>query len=188
MFEENQYLIRRKILKLIGADFHIYDQEQRLIGFSNMKGFKLKEDIRIYKDEGKSRELWRISARNIIDFGGTYDIIDSATGQSIGAVRRKGFKSVLRDEWHILDAHDHEIGTITEDSVVLALIRRFLFQFLPQHYQGTIGGRKALDLKQNFNPFVQKIRLTFTEWPDSIDRRVAITAAIMMCAIEGRQR
>ncbi len=187
MFDDNQYLIRRKILKLIGADFHIYDQQQRVVGFSNMKGFKLKEDIRVYSDESKSQELWRISARNVIDFGGTYDIIDSASGQSLGAVRRKGFKSIIQDEWHILDTNDQQMGTITEDSIVFALIRRFLFKFLPQRYQGTIDGRDVLDLKQNFNPFVQKINLTFEEWPEAIDRRVAITAAIMMCAIEGKQ-
>ncbi|MFW6303327.1 MAG: hypothetical protein ACOC2L_01785, partial [Candidatus Sumerlaeota bacterium] len=77
MFTDQQYLVRRKILKLIGADFHIYDQGQRVVGFCNMKGFKLREDLRVYTDESKSQEVFRISARNIIDFGGTYDIIDS---------------------------------------------------------------------------------------------------------------
>ncbi|MFW5870717.1 MAG: hypothetical protein ACOCVL_03520, partial [Candidatus Sumerlaeota bacterium] len=118
---------------------------------------------------------------------GTYDIIDSQSGQSLGAVRRKGMKSILRDEWHILDAGDGQLGVIAEDNMALALVRRFLFKYLPQQYECVIDGRDALDMKQNVNPFVQKINLAFQEWPETIDRRVAISAAIMMCAIEGKQ-
>src|SRR6185503_13579603 len=45
---ESQYMIRRKVLTLFGAQFHIYNAEGKVVGFSKQKAFKLKEDIRVY--------------------------------------------------------------------------------------------------------------------------------------------
>lgn len=47
------YLIRRRFWTLFGAKFDIYDAAGRQIGFSKQKAFKLKEDIRVFKDEGR---------------------------------------------------------------------------------------------------------------------------------------
>lgn len=69
-----KYTIRRKVLKIFGAAFHIYDAQGQVIGYCKQAAFKLKEDLRIYTDESMQRELLRISARHIIDFGATYDI------------------------------------------------------------------------------------------------------------------
>lgn len=45
------YTIRRKVLKLFGAAFHIYNPAGAVVGFCKQKAFKLKEDIRVYTDE-----------------------------------------------------------------------------------------------------------------------------------------
>src|SRR6187431_1816826 len=95
VFRANQYMIRRKVFTLFGAKFHIYDAEQRLIGFSKQKAFKLKEDIRVFSDETMAEELVLIQARQIIDFSASYDVVDSREGAKIGALRRKGFSSFV---------------------------------------------------------------------------------------------
>jgi hypothetical protein len=41
---QTQFTIRRKVLTLLGAKFHIYNAQGDLIGFSRQKAFKLKED------------------------------------------------------------------------------------------------------------------------------------------------
>ena len=48
LYEADSYMIRQKVLKLLGAEFHIYsdDSMQQLIGYSKQKALKLKEDIR----------------------------------------------------------------------------------------------------------------------------------------------
>ena len=50
LYEADSYMIRQKVLKLLGAEFHIYsdDSMQQLIGYSKQKALKLKEDIRVY--------------------------------------------------------------------------------------------------------------------------------------------
>jgi uncharacterized protein YxjI len=187
-FGHSRYLLRKQFFKIFGSAFHIYDANGGLAFYSKLKAFKLKEDVRVYTGEDMQTELLCIKARSILDFGATYDVVDSATGEKLGALRRKGFKSILKDEWVILDASDAEVGLITEDSLLLALVRRFLTQLVPQTFLGNVAGAPVFTFKQHFNPFVQKIDLDFSSDAGGLlDRRMGIAAGVMMCAIEGRQ-
>ncbi len=190
-FAHSNYLVRRKVMKLFGGAFHVYDPHEQLIAYSKMKAFKLKEDIRLYTDEGMGTELLVIQARKIIDFGASYDVLDPAANERVGALRRKGLKSMIRDEWLILDADEREIGLIQEDSTALALIRRFIDlaqYFLPQGYTLTVGRQLAGTFKQNFNPFVYKLNVDLTvDRNNMLDRRLALAAALLMAAVEGKQ-
>ena len=107
-----EYTIRRKVFSVLGNKFHIYDGEENLVGYSKMKAFKLKEDIRIFRDESMEEEWLKIAARSIIDFGASYDITDSKTGETLGALRRKGLKSLFRDSWEVLDADGGLVGKV----------------------------------------------------------------------------
>ena len=191
VFAGDRYLVRRKILKLVGGAFHVYDQSGNVVAYSEQKAFKLREDIRIYSDESKSVELLRVAARQIIDWSAAYDIIDG-TGQKIGALRRCGGKSIIRDEWKVLDPADGEMGTLIEDTLGLAVLRRLLTNLVPQRYDvffpDVTTGQKVASLDQNFNPFVYKLDVDLTMDPAGrLDKRVAIAAAILLAAIEGRQ-
>ena len=110
--DASNYTIRRKILTLVGAKFHVYDDQERLILFSRQKGFKLKEDIRVYSDESMSEERLLIQARSIIDFSAAYDVVDPVAGEKVGALRRRGWHSIGRDSWEFLDANDTPIATL----------------------------------------------------------------------------
>jgi hypothetical protein len=171
----------------MGAKLHIYNSSEELVLFSQMKAFKLKEDIALYTDESMQTELLRIKARNVIDFSATYDVHDSETGEHVGALRRKGLKSILKDEWVILDRHDQEIGLIKEDSTAMALLRRFI-TLIPQKYNIDFDGNVIPAYRQNFNPFVTKIIADFSEdRTGQLDRRLGLAAGILLCAVEGKQ-
>ncbi|RJP71526.1 MAG: hypothetical protein C4532_07375 [Candidatus Abyssobacteria bacterium SURF_17] len=188
-FEHSTYLIRRKILKLIGGAFHIYDPTGQLAFYSKMKGFKLKEDIRLYTGEDMQTEALVITARQILDISATYDVVDPTTNAKVGALKRKGLKSIFKDEWIFLDATDREIGVIKEDSVALALVRRFLTNLVPQRYHAEMGGTPVCTFRQNFNPFVMKITADFSQDINRLlDKRLGIAAAVLLCAVEGKQR
>ncbi len=188
-FGQSRYLLRKKFFKLFGGAFHIYDDAGNVAFYSKMKAFKLKEDLRVFTSEEMNEEVLSIKARNILDISATYDVTDSASGRKIGALRRKGLKSILRDEWLILDANDQEVGNIQEDSLALALVRRLLSNLVPQTFQGTMGGAPIFTFRQRFNPFIQKIELDFSlDRGGKLDRRLGIAAAVLLCAIEGRQQ
>ena len=92
---EDKYLIRRKVFNIGGAKFHIYNEEGEMVLFCKQKAFKLKEDIRLYTNENMDEEIITIHARSAIDFSATYDVIDSKSNTKIGALKRKGMKSMF---------------------------------------------------------------------------------------------
>jgi uncharacterized protein YxjI len=188
IFQFPTYLLKRQAIALTGK-FRFYDPAGRLVLFSEQKMFRLREDIRVYDSEDKSREVLSIKARQIMDFSAAYDVVDTELNQKVGVLRRKGLRSLLRDEWDVLDANDRLIGQLFEDSVGLALLRRFLLgSWLPQNYDLTIDGTRVADLKQNFNLFRYELNLDFSmDTTHRFDRRVGIAAGILLAAIEGKQ-
>ncbi|MDO9299791.1 MAG: hypothetical protein Q7T89_00345 [Anaerolineales bacterium] len=186
-FQHNQYVLKRQVFALAGK-FRVFDPGGNLVLFSQQKMFKLREDIRVYSDESKTQEVLMIKARQIIDFSAAYDVVDSATGQKVGALRRKGLASILRDEWEILDVSDNVIGKLFEDSMGLALLRRFLSGLIPQNYDITLGTDRVADLKQNFNPFAYQLNVDFSmDIGHRLDHRIGLAAGILLAAVEGRQ-
>ena len=187
-FTYDRFLLRKKIFSLLGMKFHLFDPEGNTVLFTQLKAFKLKEDIRIYATEAMDEELIRINARSVIDFGATYDVVDSKTGDRLGALRRKGLKSMVRDEWEILDVGDRPLGKIQEDSAGLALLRRFLTNLVPQTFIGHFGDQPVFRFKQTFNPLMLKMELDFSvDEAGQLDRRIGLAASFLIAAIEGRQ-
>jgi uncharacterized protein YxjI len=188
IFQFDHYLLKRQVFALTGK-FRYYDPQGNLVMFSEQKMFKLREDIRVFADEGKSQEVLQIKARQIIDFSAAYDVIDSAYSQKVGALRRKGMKSILRDEWEVLDTNDQVIGLLFEDSMGMAMLRRLLLgSLLPQNYDLTVREQRVADLKQRFNPLRYELDVDFSFDPaKTLDRRVGLAAGILLAAIEGKQ-
>ncbi|MFD2334120.1 hypothetical protein ACFSR7_33135 [Cohnella sp. GCM10020058] len=188
-FMHTQYLVRKQITSLVGASVDIFDSSGQPVLFSKMKAFKLKEDIRLFADNTMQEELISIQARSIIDFSASYDVVDSTTGENLGSFRRKGVKStLLKDEWAILDPSEREIGLIKEDSAIFALLRRYLTNLIPQKFHVEMDGVPIALFKQDFNPFVGKLKLDFSHDTDNrLDRRLGLAAAVLLIVIEGQQ-
>lgn len=187
MIQKQVYTLRRKVFKFMGARFDIFDASGNKIMHAAQKAFKLKEDIRLYADDNKTDEVMLIQARAILDFSAAYDVFDSKSQQKIGALKRKGWNAFVRDEWIVMDANDQEIGVCIEDSLGLALVRRLVMSLIPQNYDLMIGGTRAADIKQRFNPFIYKLDIDLTQWQSQVDPRMGIAAAVLIGAIEGRQ-
>ena len=192
VFNDEAYTVRRKVFKLFGAAFHLLDKSGNVIGYSKQKAFKLKEDIRVYKDESMQTELLTILARQVIDWSASYDVIDPRSGQPVGSLRRKGWKSSLvRDEWSIFSPDGREIGLVQEEGAFLAFLRRFVewVAFLsPEKFNVLVGGVSVAQFRQHFNPFVYKLSVAFTpNMAQYIDPRLVLAGSILIAAIEGRQ-
>jgi uncharacterized protein YxjI len=187
-FQFNQYLLKRQVFALTGK-LRFYDPQGELVLFSEQKMFKLREDIRVFADEQKAQEVLSIKARQIMDFSAAYDVVDSMTGEKVGTLRRKGLKSILRDEWDVLDANDQVVGALFEDSIGLAMLRRLIAgSLLPQNYDLTMSDQRVADLKQRFNLFRYEMDIDFSmDTARRLDRRLGLAAAVLLAIIEGRQ-
>ena len=192
LFESDGYMVRQKVMKILGEEFHIYSDEsmRSMIGYSKMAALKLKEDIRVYSDESKSTELLIIKQKGILDFTGGFSIVDGQTGESLGTLRRKGMKSILRDSWILVDDKENVIGSLGEESGGLALVRRFipyLTILFPQQFHLRVNGSKgAVKYTQKMNPFVHKLSVSGVK-SSGVDPRIAAAAAVLLIAIEGKQ-
>jgi uncharacterized protein YxjI len=187
IFQHQKYLLKRQVLALAGT-FRVYNPMEDLVMFSQQKMFKLREDIRVFSDETKAQEVLSIKARQIIDFSAAYDVVDTAFNQKVGTLRRKGWSSMLRDEWQVLDANDNQVGVLFEDSIGLALLRRFLLgSLLPQNYDIAFGEQRVADLKQRFNLFRYELDIDMSMSIGQLDPRMGIAAGILLAAVEGKQ-
>lgn len=187
-----RYTIRRKILSVLGARFHVYDEHNKVVAFCQQKAFKLREDIRIYTDETKAETLLVIKARQIIDFGVTLDVL-LPDGQSLGSMRRKGMKSTLvRDEWQIFDAAGARVAVLTEQGGFLPFARRFIDYvslIFPARYalvRDSDGSELAV-FRQHFNPVVYRLGIALKVEDEHLDELLILAAGCLIAAIEGRQ-
>jgi hypothetical protein len=84
---------------------------------------------------------------------------------------------------------DNVVGKLFEDSMGMAMLRRFLSNLIPQNYDITFGTNRVADLKQPFNPFAYQLNIDFSmDINKVLDRRLGIAAAILLAAVEGRQQ
>lgn len=187
-FQHNHYLFRKQVFKLFGEAFHVYDEYGSVILYSKQRPFKLREDFRVYSGETQAQELLTVKTPTMIDFGATYNVQDATTGEAIGAIRRKGLKSIFKDEWTFLSSEGLEVGKLSESSMAGAFLSRFI-NLVPQTYVVTSAdGRTIAEIKQHFNPFVLKYTMTIPEAEPAIDRRLLISAGVLLAGIERRQQ
>lgn len=187
-FRHNHYLFRRKVFKLFGGAFYVYDENRNLLMHSKQKAFRLREDFRVYAAGRGMEELLTIKTSQILDIGATYSVQDGTTGETIGSIRRKGLSSIVRDEWIFLSNDGREVGRLTEKSMSGAILSR-LVNLVPQTYVVmSADGREVAQIRQHFNPVVLKYDMTIVDPEPSIDRRLLISSGILLAGIEQRQR
>jgi uncharacterized protein YxjI len=175
---------RKKILS-IAPTFEIFDLQGTPLVFCQEKLFKIKDDIRIYSDSSKKVELLRIKQRNIMDWAGLFDVFDATTNAKLGAFRRKGWRSWVRDEWHLLDANDQQIGTILETGN--AFLRR-IFKFLPYTFAFNLSGQQVGTFNQSFSFIGYKATMDISGWQGGpFDRRMAFAGALLLMAVEAKE-
>jgi uncharacterized protein YxjI len=190
-----QYTIRRKILKFFGAGFHIYDEHSGVVGYCDQKAFRLREDLRIYTDDARSEELFRIHTRQVIDFGATYEV--RLPGEALlGSFRRSGVKSLLRDTWSVLDPAGGERARVIEESPWKAAFRRLndgLAAVMPQRFlmhrltETGEAGELIASYRTHFNPFVYRLGVRIDRADQTIDDLMILAGGCLLAAIEGRQ-
>jgi len=162
------------------------------VAFVRQKRMAIKEDIRFFADENEARELWRIKARSLMEFGGRYDVT-TPEGEKIGVLGKVFGKSLLRSTWSIMNANEQELAEAKERSVPIAILRRVIdavpygdFIPIPFHFTIDAGERHVGDLNRRFG-----VRDTYDldvsgDVERTIDRRLAVSLGIALDALQSR--
>jgi uncharacterized protein YxjI len=165
--------------------------------FVQQRRLRFKEDIRFYADSSKKVELMRIKARQRFDPRARYDVTDQY-GQRIGEIQKVFGESLLRSTYRIYDAAGVETAKVTEHSLPVALIRRFIgfvpwvggfaellpipyhFDFLRgEHVLGT-NRRRLFKIRDVYD-------IDLTGDPQrTLDRRLVLAVVVGMDALQAR--
>jgi uncharacterized protein YxjI len=93
--------IRFKVVAFAPQIF-VEDAQGNTICYVKQKLFKLKEDIQVFSDPTKSRQIASIKANKIIDWSARYFFTDEQ-GNKIGSVGRQGMRSIWRARYDVFD-------------------------------------------------------------------------------------
>lgn len=181
----------------LSNDFTARDADSRTVAFVKQKLFKLKEDISIYADESKAELLFNIKADRWIDFSAAYSITHT-DGSELGKIARKGWRSLWKAKYLLIDQHQKEQFTIEEENgwvkvwdnllgeiPIIGLLTGYFFN--PSYAVMNLDGEKVARLKKQASFFGRKFEITkLTDMDNDDDERVMV-GLMMMVLLERRR-
>jgi hypothetical protein len=181
-------------ISTFSSDFTIEDATGKSLGYVRQKLFKLKEDVVVYSDESKTKELYRIKANQWIDFSASYNITNHL-GEKLGRVGRRGMRSLWRATYNIFNPNDKELYTIKEKNPwvkvldglvgeipVLNFFTGYLFN--PSYEVRDLQGDAFFVLKKMPSFFGRRFELSQIKPVHEDDEALVIMSLFMMMLLE----
>jgi len=186
ILDENEFIIDQKLISL-GNKYIIKNEERDRIAYCESESF-FKEGLTVYNDESKEKELFSIKQVSLTKFTGLFEVLDHEESV-VGYLRRKGVKSLVRDEWSILDQEKNKIGTARSDYLLKDLARKRYVRKIPYRYEIIQQGKKIGVYKQRFNLLKRSYKLQIKkDTEQNIDRRLLLSLSICLDAVEEKYR
>ncbi|RDZ64148.1 hypothetical protein C5B90_13710 [Haloferax sp. Atlit-12N] len=177
MFDSSRYEVRQKVS--ISNKYVVYEGDDPILS-AKQKKFKLKEDFRL-NDHDSGEERFRVKADSVFDVSAAYDIVDSRTGERVGAVKRGAF-SFAKHTYQLLGPDGSVVGRIVEDNVPMAVARRLLTTLIPFSYRiEDAAGEPVGAVSEQFS---LRDKYTIDVDRERIDPRLAVVGAVVIDAIE----
>lgn len=179
-------------------DFTATDTNGHVVAYVRQKMFKLKEDIIIYDSDSKIKENFRIRADKWIDFSAAYSITDLTTNQEIGKVGRKGWRSLWKASYQLIDQHQKLQYNITEDNAwvkvfdnmigEIPILGFFTGYFLnPTYSVKNLKGETVAQLIKEASFTGRKFKIEKIKTTDTDDDQRIILGLMMMILLERRR-
>jgi hypothetical protein len=181
----------------IGTRVRVVDAAGRQVAYLRKKKFRLREDVRVYEDEDQKRQLFRIRADRVVDFGASYTVSDPDGRRPLGAVRQRGVRSIWKSTYEVSDANGKIIGVIHEENPFVKVLDN-LAEALPfadalgglffnPAYLVDLGAETVLRMQKERSVFESRFRLD--KLGDfSQDEEELLLASLMMVLLLERDR
>jgi len=184
-------------LSTLANDFTATDANGNVIAYVRQKMFKLKEAIQIFTDESKSQVAYTINADKWIDFSAAYSFKNTA-GEELGKIARKGWRSIWKAKYEIIDQNQQHQYNITEENAwvkvfdyllgeipILSFFTGYLFN--PAYIVTNKDGVLIARLKKEPSLFGKKFSVAKKGEMDADDGQ-RIILSLMMMVLLGRRR
>jgi len=173
----------------IGTRVRVKDATGRQVAYARKKKFKLKEDVGVYEDEDQSRLRFRMKADRMLDFSARY-AISGPDGHPIGAVGRRGMKSLWSSAYVLDDAYDAEAGSIREENPWTKVLDGMMESvplgglFFNPAYLAELRGMDVLRIRKQPSVLESSFRIErLTDLSDR-DEDLLLAGTIMMVMLE----
>lgn len=181
----------------LANDFIARDAQGNTIAYVRQKMFKLKEAITIYSDESKTRVLYTIAANKWIDWSAAYNIMD-AQGNELGKIARKGWRSMWKAEYDIIDQNEQPQYKVKEESAMTRFLDGLLgeipilsfftgYLFNPTYNVLDKNGQTVIKLKKMPSFLGKEFELNQTAAMDDDDKARVMLSLMMMILLERRR-
>lgn len=117
-------------------DFTAVDHQKSTLGYVRQKMLKFIEEVNVYDDEGRQKQLYTLKADRWIDFNAVYSFI-SKDGNLLGSLGRKGWNSLWRAHYEIFDTQKKLLFTIREEKPWVKMMD-YVFSEIP--FVGILSG------------------------------------------------
>lgn len=184
-------------LTSLANDFIARDARGQVVGYVRQKMFKFKEDIEVFSDENRSRLNYRIKADRWIDFSAAYAFID-AEGREFGKIARKGWRSMWKAEYEIIDQHDKMQYHIREENGWVKVMDHFFgelpiigllsgYVFNPAYLVTDMQGQHIVRISKEPSLFGKEFKVEKLGSMDSDDDDRVMLGLMMMILLERRR-
>jgi uncharacterized protein YxjI len=178
----------------LSNDFTATNADGRVLAFVKQKLFKFKEDISIYSDTSKSELTYKIKADRWIDFNAAYSIT-KVDGSELGKIARKGWRSLWKAKYLIIDQNGKEQYSIEEENEwikvwdnllgeipILGLLTRYFFN--PSYAVSDNDGIKVTRLKKTRSMIGRRFQIDKLADINHDDQERIILSLMMMILLE----
>lgn len=178
-------------------DFVVRDFTGETHAYVKQKLLKLKEQVKVFKNESQQELIFEIKADRWLDFNASYCFIQP-DGSSMGRLVRKGWRSVWRAAYELYDEHDQQDLIIHEKNPWVrlgdALFSELPFVgiltgyvFNPTYLVTRPDGTLVCTFKKNASFFGRKFEL-FKETDFETGEETRIQLGLMMMVLLERRR
>ncbi len=183
-FAHATYTVKQSFWAIFGRKTRVFSPDGALVAFIKRPLFKWKEEQTIFADEAQTQPLLMIKARKAIAINMVRDVFDVRSGELVGSIKSRGWKSVIRDTWDILDAHAQPVGIMQEEG--LSLLRR-LFPILLGKWTIELNGQLVTHVRQVFRFFAKEYTMDMSMNQGRMDPRFAMALAVLALQAESRR-
>ena len=185
--------LKFKVIAL-ASQIYVTDSSDTVVLYVKQKMFKLKEDIAVFGEEAQRDQKYTIKADRIIDFSASYAFTD-AGGQKLGAIKRKGMKSLWKAHYDIVDGEGNPRMTIQEENPWVKVLESLLadvpvvgmvagYMLNPSYIVTLADGQPAVRLTKQRSIFERRFQIDSLMSLEPQDETRAVLGALMMVLLE----
>ena len=182
IFQQDRFYARKSALSW-APKVYFYDEHGNTLAFVRNLASLWSRDIRVFTDSGLSFELLAIKPLAGRNSSLVFEITDSVNHERVGAIRQLHLGWMHRQQWSLIDCRDEEVAIVSEGSLLLGGLRRFVTELLPQSYTFRSGECDIGTATQNGSLFNSEMEIDLgADHEKRLDRRLVTAMVVLLLA------